>query len=232
MQQIVVNPPAAAARVPLSRSSLYSWPGSRRWTWRSINPGTIQRSRTSTARRPTSPRPSSTIRPPAIRTSLARSTGPPGPPGPTNTRPPRKTRSPGSIAAGCSSLPARRKDYPASASAVALSRAHLREALLEPIDDRRARPLDLIPRPRARSHLRDALLEAIAARRARLVDLIPRPRPRAHRRPALLQLLVAPLDRVRRGRRVLGARSDPVDLPAVLRARRQRRQVRPAARRS
>ena len=39
MQQIVVKPPAAAARVPVSMSSLYSWPGSRRWTWRSIRPG-------------------------------------------------------------------------------------------------------------------------------------------------------------------------------------------------
>ena len=40
MQQTDVNPPAAAAFVPLMMSSLYSRPGSRRWTCMSINPGT------------------------------------------------------------------------------------------------------------------------------------------------------------------------------------------------
>ena len=35
----VVNPPFAAARVPLATVSLYSSPGSRRWQWRSMNPG-------------------------------------------------------------------------------------------------------------------------------------------------------------------------------------------------
>src|SRR5262249_9656332 len=39
MQQTVVKPPAAAARPPDAMSSLYSWPGSRRWTWRSTKPG-------------------------------------------------------------------------------------------------------------------------------------------------------------------------------------------------
>ena len=39
MQHTAVNPPAAAARVPLAIVSLYSWPGSRRWAWMSISPG-------------------------------------------------------------------------------------------------------------------------------------------------------------------------------------------------
>ena len=38
----VVKPPAAAARRPLAMSSLYSWPGSRRWACRSTKPGTTQ----------------------------------------------------------------------------------------------------------------------------------------------------------------------------------------------
>src|SRR6202790_2246372 len=39
MQQTAVNPPFAAARVPVSMVSEDSWPGSRRCTCRSINPG-------------------------------------------------------------------------------------------------------------------------------------------------------------------------------------------------
>ena len=39
MAQTVVNPPLAAARVPLSMVSLCSCPGSRRWQCRSMNPG-------------------------------------------------------------------------------------------------------------------------------------------------------------------------------------------------
>ncbi len=34
-----VTPPSAAARDPLSRSSFHSRPGSRKWTWLSITPG-------------------------------------------------------------------------------------------------------------------------------------------------------------------------------------------------
>ena len=71
MQQIVVNPPAAAARVPVWMSSLYSCPGSRRCVCRSMSPGTTHLPRTSTTRPPASPRPSSAIRPPEIRTSSA-----------------------------------------------------------------------------------------------------------------------------------------------------------------
>src|SRR6266404_3921390 len=41
IQQTAVNPPRAAARVPLSIVSEDSWPGSRRCAWRSINPGAI-----------------------------------------------------------------------------------------------------------------------------------------------------------------------------------------------
>jgi hypothetical protein len=43
MQTIVVNPPAAAARAPLSIVSFHPKPGSRRWTWRSIRPGETMR---------------------------------------------------------------------------------------------------------------------------------------------------------------------------------------------
>jgi hypothetical protein len=39
MQQMVVKPPAAAAAVPVAIVSLCSPPGTRRWTWTSINPG-------------------------------------------------------------------------------------------------------------------------------------------------------------------------------------------------
>ena len=37
--QMVVKPPRAAARAPDAMVSLCSCPGSRRWTWRSTNPG-------------------------------------------------------------------------------------------------------------------------------------------------------------------------------------------------
>jgi hypothetical protein len=43
MQQTVVKPPATAAREPDSIVSLCSPPGSRRWTWGSIRPGTTRR---------------------------------------------------------------------------------------------------------------------------------------------------------------------------------------------
>src|SRR5258708_21945005 len=39
MQTTVVNPPAAAARVPDSIVSFQPKPGSRKWTWISIRPG-------------------------------------------------------------------------------------------------------------------------------------------------------------------------------------------------
>ena len=39
MQATAVKPPAAAAIVPVRTVSLYSCPGSRRWTWMSISPG-------------------------------------------------------------------------------------------------------------------------------------------------------------------------------------------------
>ena len=39
MQQTAVNPPRAAARVPVSIVSDISWPGSRRWQCKSMNPG-------------------------------------------------------------------------------------------------------------------------------------------------------------------------------------------------
>ena len=43
MQATAVKPPAAAAMVPVFTVSLYSWPGSRRWTWMSISPGETTR---------------------------------------------------------------------------------------------------------------------------------------------------------------------------------------------
>ncbi len=45
--QTAVNPPAAAARVPVAMSSLYSCPGSRRWVCRSMSPGMTHCPRTS-----------------------------------------------------------------------------------------------------------------------------------------------------------------------------------------
>ena len=43
MAQSVVNPPLAAAAVPVAMVSLYSKPGSRRWQWRSMKPGVTTR---------------------------------------------------------------------------------------------------------------------------------------------------------------------------------------------
>ena len=48
--QTAVNPPAAAARVPVAMSSLYSCPGSRRWVCRSMRPGMTHCPRTSITR--------------------------------------------------------------------------------------------------------------------------------------------------------------------------------------
>src|ERR1700676_522251 len=60
MQATAVKPPAAAAMVPVATVSLYSWPGSRRWTCMSISPGATtspEASRTVRSRRsPCSPR--------------------------------------------------------------------------------------------------------------------------------------------------------------------------------
>src|SRR5690606_15680022 len=52
MATTAANPPAAAARAPVSMVSLYSSPGSRRWTCRSISPGTIHFPRQSITRVP------------------------------------------------------------------------------------------------------------------------------------------------------------------------------------
>src|SRR5688572_28990289 len=41
MHTTLVNPPAAAAFVPVAIVSFADWPGSRRCTWRSINPGAM-----------------------------------------------------------------------------------------------------------------------------------------------------------------------------------------------
>ena len=93
MQHTVVKPPAAAAREPVSMSSLYSWPGSRKWTWRSMRPGTTTLPATSISRAPApaaSPRPTSAIRPSAMRTSTAASSGRSAVG--SMTRPPRSTR--------------------------------------------------------------------------------------------------------------------------------------------
>src|SRR5579864_6573834 len=43
MQQTAVNPPRAAALVPVSMVSEFSWPGSRRWTCMSMKPGATTR---------------------------------------------------------------------------------------------------------------------------------------------------------------------------------------------
>src|SRR6266850_6055272 len=48
MQATAVNPPRTAARVPVSMVSFSSWPGSRRWTWMSTNPGQTTAPPTST----------------------------------------------------------------------------------------------------------------------------------------------------------------------------------------
>src|SRR5262249_14180408 len=72
MHATAVKPPAAAARVPVAIVSLYSWPGSRRWTWMSMNPGAITRPPASTVSTPggaESPGPTPTTRPAWMSTS-------------------------------------------------------------------------------------------------------------------------------------------------------------------
>ena len=54
MQTTEVKPPAAAARVPVAMVSLADWPGSRRCTCRSINPGAITSPRQSISSTPLS----------------------------------------------------------------------------------------------------------------------------------------------------------------------------------
>src|ERR1043165_1793991 len=109
MQHTVLKPPAAAARVPVSISSLYSCPGSRRCTCKSMRPGTTHRSLMSTIRGATSPRPISTMRPFVIRISAAWSTGRAA--AGSNTRPPRRTRSTVSIGPGLT-MPWYARDMP------------------------------------------------------------------------------------------------------------------------
>ena len=52
MAATAVKPPAAAAWVPDKMVSLYSSPGSRRWTCMSMSPGVTTRLRASITRRP------------------------------------------------------------------------------------------------------------------------------------------------------------------------------------
>ena len=72
---IAVNPPSAAARLPVSIVSASSRPGSRRWTWRSTKPGDddaaggVERPSSS----PSIDVPTSTTRPVSIATSARRS---------------------------------------------------------------------------------------------------------------------------------------------------------------
>ncbi len=90
MQQTVVKPPAAAARAPETMSSLYSWPGSRKWTWRSTKPGVTTRPEQSMTRAPSTRAPVSTAvtTPSWINTSVVRSRSLAG----SITRPPLSTR--------------------------------------------------------------------------------------------------------------------------------------------
>ena len=86
MTQTWANPPAAAAARPLAMSSLYSWPGSRRWAWRSTKAGKRRRPRPSTTRARSAPRISSVAAPaptrvtipPSITTSTTASSERPG----------------------------------------------------------------------------------------------------------------------------------------------------------
>ena len=50
----VVKPPAAAARAPVWMSSLWVWPGSRKWTWISTKPGATTRPLASISSAPSS----------------------------------------------------------------------------------------------------------------------------------------------------------------------------------
>ena len=67
---MVVVPPAAAARLPLSKSSQKTEPSAvswSKWTWASMPPGTAIRPVASISRRPLSSRsPSATTRPPEM----------------------------------------------------------------------------------------------------------------------------------------------------------------------
>src|SRR4051812_16996509 len=93
MQQTVENPPAAAARAPDAMSSLYSWPGSRRCTCRSMNPGATTLPVQSMTRAPSARAPASTARttPSSINTSVILSISPAG----AMTRPPLRRRAAG-----------------------------------------------------------------------------------------------------------------------------------------
>src|SRR5437899_12081782 len=75
MQQMEVNPPAAAARAPVSIVSACSMPGSRRCTCMSMKPGATTRpeaSNTSALARPR-PAPTAAMCPPSIATSATAS---------------------------------------------------------------------------------------------------------------------------------------------------------------
>src|SRR5215472_3365909 len=75
MHATVVNPPATAARPPDAMSSLYSWPGSRRWVCRSTKPGATHSPCASITSAPGTSREDSTAatRPSSIRTSAVSS---------------------------------------------------------------------------------------------------------------------------------------------------------------
>src|SRR5256885_11121742 len=88
MQHTAVTPPAAAARVPVATVSLYSCPGSRRWTCMSMKPGHTHMPAASITAAPagaTSLVPTRAILPSSISTSWTASTEPAG----SITRPPR-----------------------------------------------------------------------------------------------------------------------------------------------
>src|SRR3954470_2738913 len=94
MAHTAVNPPAAAERVPVAMSSLYSCPGSRRWVCRSMSPGMTHCPRTSTIRtlaptRAEIPGATSATTPSFNRTSASASKLRRG----SRTRPPRRHRS-------------------------------------------------------------------------------------------------------------------------------------------
>src|SRR5579862_600115 len=71
MQQTAVNPPRAAASVPVSIVSESSWPGSRRWQWRSMKPGATIRPLASKISAPSAERfaPTREMQSPSRRTS-------------------------------------------------------------------------------------------------------------------------------------------------------------------
>src|SRR5262245_36928836 len=91
MHATAVKPPATAAATPVATVSLCSWPGSRRWTCMSINPGhTTHPDGISTTIAPStgSPSPTLTIRSP----SISRSNVPSRPFAGSTTRPPLRSR--------------------------------------------------------------------------------------------------------------------------------------------